>query len=198
MPCELEVFNIFSGLIPQAGFATIDKVRQRQAMVPDMKISVTSGGVTRQVLHELKVISSNQSRYKPTWKERGLDKRAAQLPDEYDGKARVADQVHSGVQTGQVGRVETKLLSFPKVEGIVFGNWGEARQATHNLVEVLASSRARVADPQARSRRENEMTEEGVKGLAVGFIRRRLGVAAVRAQCHSLFGRLEGMGPGGQ
>ena len=79
MPCELEVFNLFSGLIPQAGLARMDKQRQRQAMVPDMKISLTRGGITSQVLHELKVISSNQTRYKPSWKDRGMDKRAAQL-----------------------------------------------------------------------------------------------------------------------
>ena len=41
------------------------------------------------------------------------------------------------------------------------------------------------------------MTEEGVRALAVGYIRRRLGVAAVKAQCLSLLGRLDGMGPGG-
>ena len=30
----------------------------------------------------------------------------------------------------------------------------------------------------------------------VGAIRRKLGVATVRSQCHSLLGRLEGLGPG--
>jgi hypothetical protein len=99
-------------------------------------------------------------------------------------------------RAGQTGRVENKLLSFPKVEGIVFGNWGEASQATHSLVDALATSRALVAEPQAR-RRGGTLTEEGVKALAVGFIRRRLGVAAVKAQCLSLLGRLEVMGPGG-
>ena len=94
LPCELEVFNLFSGLIPQAGLARMDKQRQMQAMVPDMRISLTIGGVTSQVLHELKVISSNQTRYKPSWKERGLDRRSAQLHDEYVGKARLADQQH--------------------------------------------------------------------------------------------------------
>jgi hypothetical protein len=69
----------------------------------------------------LKVISSNQTRYKPSWKDRGVDKRAAQLHEEYVGKARNADQQHGGTQPGQIGRVEAKLLSFPKVEGIVFG-----------------------------------------------------------------------------
>ena len=89
---------------------------------------------------ELKVVSSNQTRYKPSWKDRGVDKRAAQLHEEYVGKARNADQQHGGAQPGQIGRVEAKLLSFPEVEGIVFGNWGEASEATHKLVDALATS----------------------------------------------------------
>ena len=91
-------------------------------MVPDMRITLTTGGVTGQVLHEIKVISSSQSRYKPSWAERGVDKRADQLHQEYVGKARKADQDHGGVQRGVVGAVERKLLTYPKVEGIVFGN----------------------------------------------------------------------------
>ena len=39
------------------------------------------------------------------------------------------------------------------------------------------------------------MTEEGVKSLAVGHIRRKLGVAAANAQCIALFGRLDSMRP---
>ena len=165
-------------------------------MVPDMRISLTIGGVSRQVLHEIKCISSSQSRYRPSWTERGVDKRADQLHQEYVMKARRADQEYGGVAQGEVGGVERKLNSYPKVEGIVFGNWGEASQATHQLVEELASSRARVADPQARGRRGQILSEEGVKSLAVGYIRRKLGIASVRAQCHSLLGRLDGLGPG--
>ena len=37
---ELEVFNLFSREIPQQGLARIDSMRQRQSMVPDMKISL--------------------------------------------------------------------------------------------------------------------------------------------------------------
>ena len=125
-----------------------------------------------------------------------MDKRSEDLHDEYVKKARRADQGHGGAQPGQTGRVEVKLLSFPRVEGVVFGNWGEASEATHRLVDAMATSRAKVADPQARKKGGKVMSEEGVKSLAVGFIRRRLGVAAVKAQCHSLLGRLEGMGPG--
>ena len=165
-------------------------------MVPDMRITLTTGGVSRQVLHEIKCISSSQSRYKPSWTDRGVDKRADQLHQEYVVKARKADQEHGGVPQGVVGAVERKLQSYPKVEGIVFGNWGEASKATHQLVEELASSRARIADPQTRGRRGQILSEEGIKGLAVGYIRRKLSIAAVKAQSYSLLGRLEGLGPG--
>ena len=195
VPCEMEVFNLFSGLIPQDGLARIDSNRQRQSIVPDLKITLSNGGETRQVLHELKVISSNQSRYKPSWVKRGVDKRASDLHDEYVTKARNTDQNHGGTVPGQVGRVEAKLLSFPKVEGIVFGNFGEVSEATHALVDALATSRARVAEPQT-GKRGKTLTEQGVKAMAVGYIRRRLGVAAVKAQCLSLLGRVEGLGPG--
>ena len=165
-------------------------------MVPDFKISLNIGGEPRQVLHELKCISSSQSRYKPSWEVRGVDKRAEQLHQEYVTKARKADQDHGGVVPGTIGGVERKLMTFPEVEGLVFGNWGEASQATHQLVEALATSRAQIGDPQARSRRGNALTEEGIKSIAVGYIRRKLSITAVKAQCYSLLGRLEGMGPG--
>ena len=76
----------------------------------------------------------------------------------------------------------------------MFGNLGEVSEDTHKLVDVLATSRARVAEPLS-SRRGGNLTEEGVKSLAVGHIRRKLGVAAVKAQCITLFGRLDSMGP---
>ena len=39
-------------------------------------------------------------------------------------------------------------------------------------------------------------TEEGEKSIAVSYIRRTLSLAAIRAQTHSLLGRLEGLGRG--
>ena len=77
----------------------------------------------------------------------------------------------------------------------VIGNWGEASEATHLLVDILATSRARVAEPQT-NRRGKSLSGKGVEGLAVGFIRRRLGIAAIKAQCHSLLHRVETLGPG--
>ena len=87
------MFNIFSALIPQTGLARIEKESQRQAMVPDFKITLNSGGQSIQVLQELKVISSSRSRYRPTNKDRGVDMRAYQLNKEYQDKAKNADSM---------------------------------------------------------------------------------------------------------
>ena len=47
LPTEVEVFNMFSRHIPQEGLARVDQQRQRQAMVPDFKISIQSAGQSR-------------------------------------------------------------------------------------------------------------------------------------------------------
>ena len=59
-------------------------------------------------------------------------------------------------------------------------------------METLATSRVRVAGPQ-RGRKGVVRTKEGEKSIAVSFIRRTLSLAAIRAQSHSLLGRLEGL-----
>ena len=195
MPVEMEVFNLFSGLIPQQGLARIDKDRQRQSMVPDFKITLPWEGRTRPVLHELKVISCSKSRYKPSWKDRAVDRRAEHLHQEYLDKASNTDRKFCDVEEGRVGPVETKLLSFPRVQGMVFGSFGEASEAVHGLVEHIATSRVRVAGPQ-KGKRGVTRSEDGEKAMAVSFVRRSLSLAAVKAQSHSLLGRLVGMGRG--
>jgi hypothetical protein len=39
----------------------------------------------------------------------------------------------------RVGPVENKLLSFPTVQGILFGSFGEASETVHILVEAHAT-----------------------------------------------------------
>ena len=79
----MEVFIIFSRHIIHAGLSRIESYRDRQGLVPDLKIVLPMEGVSKPVLHEIKVISSSQSRYKPTWTARAVDKRAGQLHGEY-------------------------------------------------------------------------------------------------------------------
>ena len=152
-------------------------------------------GQASRVLHELKVISCNSTRYKPTWKERAVDVRARMLPLDYLKKARAADR-RSGAAEGEVGRVEAKLVGMGEVRGLVVGNFGEVSTDTHNLVAAMANSRVRVAGP-SRGRRGRMRGEEAERAMAVTAIRRRLGVMAVRCQASSLLGRLETLGPGG-
>ena len=155
----------------------------------------TGLSVSPKTLHELKVISSSGSRYKPTWTDRAVDVRAGKLQKEYNEKAQGADR-RQGVLEGRVGPVEEKLASLGKIEGIVAGQFGEVSEATHRLVAALATSRVRVAGP-TRGRRGLVRTEEAERAVAVASIRRRLGVMTVRCQASSLLGRLETLGPGG-
>ena len=81
-------------------------------------------------MHKLKVIKCSKSHYKPSWVIRAVDKRAADLHDEYVTKDISADHVY----------VENKLLSFGEVKGIVFGNFGKCSEPSHILIEVLIMS----------------------------------------------------------
>ena len=152
-------------------------------------------GQGSRVLHKLKVISCNSTRYNPSWKKRAVDVRALKLPDEYLEKARAAD-CRQGVQQGEVGRVEAKLVGMGTVRGLVSGNFGEMSEDTHLLVAAMANSRVRVAGP-TRGRRGRMRGEEAERSIAVSAIRRRLGVMAVGCQSSTLLGRLETLGPGG-
>ena len=57
------VYNLFSGLIPQRGFASYERNRQRQAIIPHLRIVLPVGRDSKSVLQEIKVISVSQTRY---------------------------------------------------------------------------------------------------------------------------------------
>ena len=100
-----------------------------------MRIVLPVGNQPKAVLHEIKIISCSQSRYKASWRERAVDKRAEQLHQEYVAKARKADRKHLGVREGDIGPVEGKLLSFERVQGVVFGAFGEASEFVNRLID---------------------------------------------------------------
>jgi hypothetical protein len=210
---EREVFNLFSGAVRQQGLNRMEVAMQRQSLVPDLWIAVQplavaeaevargrpaqelGGAVEGGVLHEVKIISCNKTRYKPTWTKRAVDVRADKLQQEYIVKAREADRVYNHTPVGTIGAVERKLVELGEVRGIVAGNFGEVSQDTHSLMASLATSRVRVAGP-SRGRRGHMRSEEGERAMAISALRRRLGVLTVRCQALSLLGRLEVLGPG--
>ena len=110
-------------------------------------------------------------------------------------KARAADRRYNGVMEGEVGRVERKLVELGDVRGIVCGNFGEVSEDTHLLLAAMATSRVRVTGPMV-GRSGRMRSEGGERSIVISGLRRRLGVAAIRAQASSLLGRLETLGPG--
>ena len=82
------------------------------------------------------------------------------------------------------------------VKGVVFGAFGECSEPLHELLQHMAVSRARVAEPQ-RGRSGEIRTEAAEIAQNITFLRRAFSVAAVKAQTFSLLGRLETLGTGG-
>ena len=124
-----------------------------------------------------------------------MDVRASNLEHEYIMKARAADTKYNGTPKGEVGRVEAKMVELCPVKGIVCGNFGEVSESTHKLIAAMATSRVRVAGPK-RGRRGVIRSEDAERSMVVSSIRRKHGVATVKAQAFSLLGRLESLGPG--
>ena len=200
VPCEMEVFNLFAGSIPQEGLNRMERGRKVQSIVPDLRITLEVEGNPVPSLHELKCISSSVTRYLPQWQGqeavKAVDKRAGQLHQSYVNKARNTDRKYCGTPEGITGPVENKLASMGAVKGVVLGCFGEASQATHDLIYHLAVSRVRVAGPQ-RGRRGQFREEQAEEALQTAFLRRTISLCGVKAQSFSLLGRLEGLGSGG-
>ena len=68
----------------------------------------------------------------------------------------------------------------------------EASEATHKLLGHHRHQQCQGGSPQAAAAGRGDVrSEEGEKAVAVTYVRRRVSVAAVKAQCTSLLGRLE-------
>ena len=197
---QTEVFNLFSGDIPQEGLSRLDRGRKRQGMVPDFRVSLPNGESVatgnRVELAELKVISSCPSRYQrnPRAPTKAVDRRASTLNREYLSHAKTLDRVYGRVPDDVVGPVQRKLETFPPVQGWVFGAWGEASSDVHSLVHILATSRLRYQNELRGNHRMAGRSDKGELAILTGQIRRILSVEAVRAQARCLLDRVEGIG----
>ena len=85
----------------------MEKARQQQSLVPEMRIMMSNPDKrgTRPILHELKIISANESGYLPSSTMRAVDLRASELQTEYMRKARDADRLN-WVREDDVGRMK--------------------------------------------------------------------------------------------
>ena len=196
---EVEVFNLFSGVIPQEGLSRMERGRKLQSIVPDLRITIPVEGNPVPSLHEVKMISSSKTRYYPHRQGqdavRAVDCRASQLQQEYIQKARATDRQYCGTTADTTGPVESKLATLGEVKGIVVGAFGEGSQPLHDLIRELAISRVRVAGPQI-GKRGQLRSEQAEIAIQTAFLRRTLSVCGVKGQTFTLLSRLESLGPG--
>ena len=209
LPIVCEVFNLFSDCIPQDGLNRMERGRRRQALVPDFK--VRGDGGEGDVLCELKFINACKSRYprdpRPRNGVRAVERCADGLTEVYGKTAREVDWRFCGTprpppaQPGvahpprQIGPVESRLNTFGRVRGWVFGAWGETSEEVHNLVQKLAEARVRVADTLPGQCLRSK-SKAALMASEVGFLRRRLSFAAVQGQARLLLDRLQLLGDG--
>ena len=196
-PVQGEVFNLFSGDIPQAGLSQLERGQKRQGLVPDFRIQGGPGAGA--VLADLKYLSCNISRYprNPKPQSRAVDRRAAGLTAEYSRKAKAVDHEYCGVPRDTQGPILRHLQSYGKIRGYIVGRWGEMSEELHELITNLAKARLRVKSllpgSQGRDRRGNSLSEKGHLALLTGSLRRQLSLLAVRSQARLLLDRVEGL-----
>ena len=195
VPATCEVFGLFSHLIPKEGLSRMESGRARQALVPDFRITLPDPqGGTKMSLAELKILSCCPSWYTPSGSEvKATEKRARGLNADYRRKAKKIDQEIIKTPSGQRGPLEQRLDEFGEIKGLCFGAFGEASQDVHDLIETMAESRLNF-QVLAEGRPEGGSDQE--KALIVGQIRRRLSLAAIKAQVECLLGRIHQAGVG--
>ena len=122
MPAETDVYNLF---IPQEGLASYERNRQRQAIIPDLRIVLPVDRESKSVLEEIKVFSISQIIYQPTWEERGVDRRADQLHNECVNKAWRVDTLYCKTHTKAMWVPSKPSCQLRAGEGAgVRGFWG--------------------------------------------------------------------------
>ena len=95
----------------------------------------------------------------------------------------------------QIGPVESKLNSFGRVQGWVFGPWGEASEDVHALVQRIAKSRLELQDTMP-GRRGRLRSRAAQMSMLVADVRRQLSLASVKGQARLLLDRLSQVGEG--
>ena len=196
VPTTVEVWGLFSHLIPARDMSKFESGRARQALVPDFRFNLpTDLGDSQVKLAELKVLNCCKTWYSSGagGKVRATDKRAGGLTTLYTKKARDVDQKIIGTPAGTRGPVERKLEEFGEIMGLCFGAWGEGSRDVHDLVDVLAKSRLKAQMLEVGRHDEGSNNE---LAQVTGQIRRKLSETVVKSQVNCLLSRLHQVGPG--
>ena len=155
--------------------------------------SVSGAGGTN-TLAEIKVLNAGASRY-PRGREQGhqkaVNRRARALPAEYEGKLSKMDRQLHHTEPGGIGPLVRRFRSFPELQGLVVGAFGEASADLHSLVSHLDLSRGNyVAQSSGYATSEREHSQ------IIGQLRRKLSTAFIRATGLCTLSRIANVGAG--
>ena len=103
---------------------------------------------------------------------------------------RKLDSKYYGIENGQVGPLEQRLLGFGEIMCLVAGQYGEISQDFHDLIKKLAVTKAKHI-----SLLEGRPVSPSEEGLLLHHLRRRISVSIIRAQSRCLLSRLQHMAP---
>ena len=140
---EVEVYGRFSHLIPTLANNTDEALhfyREKQGLVPDFLLKMESPSGLKDTLAELKFISAGLTYYNSEDKQ--VDVRARSLQQEYVRKCRDIDKKYCGASPNTIGPLEQHLRTYGDLMGLVVGQFGEASQGLHDLVDYAAQCKA--------------------------------------------------------
>ena len=184
---ELQPSHIFSALVP---VATLLARGRPHSIIPDALIHVSLPAVAtrrgtrrgpalpaRALLFDVKTIHAGTAHYHSPIAEQeqsgAVRHREATVRAHYLAHARELDRLHSAPGTTPV---EDRLRWFTDTRGLIFGAYGEASADVHDLL-----TEASVQEAQRLWRLMGARSMSEMRGFVISRMRRRVGVAAVRA-----------------
>ena len=183
IPAIAEPHNMVNSWMTPAAFDDMNRCegnRPLQGCIPDILTTEPrpGGGAPIQRLYDFKAINQCKTRYKPTQTERcePVNKRAAEIPDEYIKKLREKDRRYLNTANGEVGPMEEALMSYDGCTGLVGGFYGEFSRDVDQLIKLAAQEGAELhaakyrleSSKQIRSVLANKIRTNWAMALARG------------------------------
>ena len=147
-------------------------------------------------LGDVKCISISPSRYNAATSRRSsgaVQKRQKQITAEYACKARKADRVYNSTQREQTGPLEREVRRYGRIDGLVFGAFGEASTDVEQLLQACAKIGA-----ERHWREMGARKPEEAQDVLLAKYRRQIGVEAVRGHATLKLDRLRQVRGGNQ
>ena len=94
-----------------------------------------------------------------------VERRAAKVAVDYEANARRKDEKYNRTQRGEVGPVLARLRTYPPVQGVVWGAYGESNKLVETLIGVAAQRPCRL--PLKRETKHFETNSGTVKLISV-------------------------------